>query len=257
MRLTILGCSGGVPGPDSPASGYLLESGGTRIALDLGNGTVGSLQRFVDPCSLDAVLLTHLHPDHCADVAALTVLRKYHPCAARGDSRMPLYAPPEGSERLAALYAASPSELADTDLSELYDFRPPPVEPVRIGAFEVRAVPMNHVVPSWGFRVTAEGRTLAYTGDTGPCDELVELAGGADVLLSEASWADFPDAPPNVHLSGRQAADVARAAGVRRLLLTHLLAWSQRPPVLAEARERFGGAEYVEPLRTYDLAREW
>lgn len=253
MRLTILGCSGGVPGPDSPASGYLLESGGTRIALDLGNGTVGTLQRFVDPCSLDAVLLTHLHPDHCADVAALTVLRKYHPNAAHDGRRMPLFAPPEGSERLAALYAASPSELADTDLSEQYDFRPPPVEPVRIGPFEVSAVAMNHVVPSWGFRVSAEGRTLAYTGDTGPCDELVELARGVDVLLAEASWTDSPDAPPNVHLSGRQAAEVACEAGAGRLLLTHLLAWSDRAPVLAEARAGFEGAEFVEPYETYDL----
>lgn len=254
MRLTILGCSGGVPGPDSPASGYLLESGDTRITLDLGNGTVGSLQRYTDPCTLDAVLLSHLHPDHCADIAGLTVLRKYHPKASQGGSRMPLFAPPEGAERLAALYAASPSELADTDLSELYDFRPPPVDPVRIGPFEVRAVPMNHVVPSWGFRVSAEGRTLAYTGDTGPCDELVELARDADVLLSEASWTDSDDAPPNVHLSGRQAAEVARDAGVGRLLLTHLLAWSDRAPVLAEARERFEAAEFVEPFRTYDLS---
>ncbi|GAA0539305.1 MBL fold metallo-hydrolase [Saccharopolyspora subtropica] len=256
MKLTILGCSGSFPGPDSPSSGYLLESGGTRIALDLGNGTLGAMQRFIDPFELDAVFLTHLHPDHCADFGALTVLRRYHPNPPYDPTvhRLPVIAPENAPERFAALYAPNAEELAETDLSDVFEFVPISPEPVRIGAFEVRAVPVAHLCPAWGFRVAAEGRVLAYTGDTGPCPQLTELAADADVLLSEASWADFPDAPDGVHLSGRQAAGVATAAGARRLLLTHVVPWADRDAILTEAKAAFDGpAELVAADRTYDI----
>lgn len=254
MKLTILGCSGSGPGPDSPASGYLVESGDTRIVLDLGNGTLGALQRFVDPLTVDAVLLTHLHPDHCADFAALTVMRRYHPALPYDptDHRLPVFAPKEAPSRLAALYAPSVAELSGTDLSDVYEFLPPPAESVRIGPFEVQATQMVHVCESWGFRIAAEGRVLAYTGDTGPCPALPDLARDADVLLSEASWADFDDAPTDVHLSGRQAGEAATEAGANRLLLTHLQPWSDQRTVLEEAQARYGGpVEFVEAGKHY------
>ncbi|MFI0466812.1 MBL fold metallo-hydrolase [Saccharopolyspora sp. 5N102] len=256
MKLTILGCSGSFPGPDSPSSGYLLESGGTRIALDLGNGTLGAMQRFVDPFQLDAVFFSHLHPDHCADFAALTVLRRYHPNPPHDPTarRLRVIAPENAPERFAALYAPDAAERAETDLSDVFEFIPIPAEPVRVGPFEVQAVPMAHLCASWGFRVAAEGKVLAYTGDTGPCPQLTELAADADVLLSEASWADFPDAPGGVHLSGRQAAEVAKAARARRLLLTHIVPWADREEILAEAKAAFDGpTELVAADRTYDV----
>ncbi|MDR7302992.1 MBL fold metallo-hydrolase [Haloactinomyces albus] len=255
MKLTVLGCSGSIPGPDSPASGYLVEAGDTRIVLDLGNGTLGMLQRFADPFLLDALLLSHLHPDHCADVGALTVMRRYHPAPPYEPTqrRLPVLAPPEAPDRLAALYAPSAAERAETDLSDVYEFRELPVAPVRIGSFEVRAIPMTHVCPTWGFRVTAGDKVLAYTGDTGPCAEVAELARDADVLLSEASWADFPEAPAGLHLSGRQAAETAREAGARRLLLTHLQPWTEGRAVLDEARACFEPAELVQAGHTYTV----
>lgn len=254
MKLTILGCSGSLPSPDSPASGYLVEAGGTRIVLDLGNGTVGALQRFVDPFELDAVLLSHLHPDHCSDFGALTVLRRYYPTPPHDPTvhRLRVWGPDETPNRLAALFAANAAERAETDLSDVYEFAELTPEPIRIGPFEVRAVPMVHVCPMWGLRVEAEGRVLAYTGDTGPCDALTELARDADVLLSEASWLHFEDAPPDVHLSGRQAGEAAKAAGARRLLLTHLQPWADPDAILGEASAHFDGpAELVEAGREY------
>lgn len=256
MKLTILGCSGSVPGPDSPASGYLITSGDTRIVLDLGNGTLGALQRYVDPFEVDALLLSHLHPDHCADVAALTVLRRYHPAPPVDPTqrRLPLFAPEEAPNRLAALYASTQAELAETELTDVYEFRPPPETSVRIGSCTVRAVPMCHVSPAWGFRIEAAGRVLVYTGDTGQCDALAGLARDADVLLSEASWADFDGAPEGVHLSGRQAAEVATEANARRLLLTHLQPWSDSGAVLDEATAAFDGPiELVKAGESYDI----
>ncbi|GAA4870529.1 MBL fold metallo-hydrolase [Saccharopolyspora cebuensis] len=253
MKLTILGCSGSIPGPESPASGYLVESGGSRIVLDLGNGTLGALQRVADPFELDAVLFSHLHPDHCADFGALTVLRRYHPAPPYDtrQRRLPVFAPAEAPERFAALHATDEAERQQTDLSDVFDFVPMPQE-LRIGPFHVQPVPVAHVCPAWGFRITADDAVLAYTGDTGPCPALDELGRDADVLLAEASWPHHPEAPDGLHLSGLQAAEAAVSSGARRLLLTHLQPWSDPHAIRAEAAAVFDGpVEVVEPGREY------
>lgn len=256
MKLTVLGCSGSAPRDDSPASGYLLESGGTRIVVDLGNGVLGALQRFADPFAINAVLLSHLHPDHCADFAALAVWRRYHPRAPYNPAQWPtpVLAPAEAADRLAALDAPNAAERAETDLSDVFEFLRPTENPIRIGSFTIRAIPVAHVCPAWGFRIAADGRVLAYTGDTGPCDGLLDLAEGADLLLSEASWPHRIDGPAGVHLSGVQAAEVARDAGARRLLLTHLQPWWDGAEILAEARGAYDGqVELAVAGRSYDV----
>lgn len=256
MKLTILGCSGSIPGPDSPTSGYLLEADDTRIALDLGNGTLGTMQRHIDPFALDAVLLSHLHPDHCADFGALTVLRRYHPRPPYdpAERKLSVFGPEEAPDRLAALYAPNAVERAEADLSDVYEFATAPEDPVRIGPFEIRAVPVHHVCPTWGFRISVDGAVLAYTADTGRCAALPELARDADVLLAEASWLDSPDRPDGLHLSGRQAAEVATEAGARRLLLTHVQPWSDSAAILDEARRYTGvPVELVEVDKQYRL----
>lgn len=241
MLLTVLGCSGSVPGPGSPASGYLVRSGDTTVVLDLGNGTLGALQRHADPSALDALVLTHLHPDHCADVSALTVWRRYHP-GARPRGRLPLHGPSTAAERLAAAYATSAAERADTDLTDVYDVRTlDPAAAVRVGQVDLRAAPVDHPCEAYALRLTAAGRSLVYSGDTGPCDALVDLATGADVLLAEASWPHRDTNPRGIHLSGRDAGEAAQAAGVRRLLLTHVPPWTDPGQMLAEATAAFRG----------------
>ncbi len=207
MRLTILGCSGSIPGPDRAASGYLVEAGGAVLGVDLGNGTLARMQSVLNPFRLDALVLSHLHPDHCADVSALTVLRRYHPDPPYDprQHRLPVYAPAEAPARLANAYAPHEAERRQTDLGDVYEFHPLGERPVRIGPVTVTAVPVVHPTPSFGLRIEHGGTTLAYTGDTGPCAALDRLAEGADTLLSEACWTDAPDRPADLHLSGRQA----------------------------------------------------
>ncbi|SHG40045.1 MBL fold metallo-hydrolase [Streptoalloteichus hindustanus] len=240
MILTILGCSGSVPGPGGPASGYLVRAGATRLVLDFGNGVLSALSAHCDPLSLDAALLSHLHPDHCADMTALAVLRRYGP-PPRPDAPLPVHAPSEAASRLAAAYAPSAAELAETDLSDVFAFHPLTPTTVRIGECSVTAARVNHPCEAFGFRVEHEGAVLAYTGDTAACDAVVELARGADVLLSEATWPDLPDLPRDLHLSGREAGELAAAAGVRKLVLTHIAPWYDAHAVLAEARAAFAG----------------
>jgi ribonuclease BN (tRNA processing enzyme) len=258
MLLTILGCSGSVPGPGSPASGYLVRVGDTTVVLDLGNGTFGALQGYVDPFDLDALILSHLHPDHCADVSALTVYRRYHP--ARRDARaLAVHGPSTLADRLGAAYAVDAAERAITDLSDVYDFRAFPDsgllrDPVRIGGLLLHAAQVDHPCEAYAVRLGGAGRSLVYSGDTGPCAALTELATGADVLLAEASWPDRADNPPGLHLSGRQAGRTAAAAGVGRLLLTHVPPWTDAEQMRTEAKSAFDGPiEVVRAGADYEI----
>lgn len=252
MLLTVLGCSGSVPAAESSASGYLVRAEGASVVLDLGNGTFGALQRYLDPFALDGLVLSHLHPDHCADVSALTVYRRYHPTPPQL-APLPLYGPPDAAERLVAAYAPNAAERETTDLSDVYSFRSYRGTS-RIGPFELRAAPVDHPCEAYALRLHHAGRTLVFSGDTGPCRQLVELATGADVLLAEASWVDRPDNPPGVHMSGRDAGAAAAAANVGRLLITHVPPWTDREQVLAEARAAFSGpTELVYPGAHYEI----
>lgn len=258
MRLTVLGCCGSMPGPDSPAAGYLVQADGFSLGLDLGNGAFGALQRHLEPSRLDALALSHLHPDHCSDVCALVVYRRYHPGQTAGQPPMPLFGPAETAGRLAALYAPSAAELAETDLSDVLDIRT--YEPgttgttVQVGPFELTVARVAHPCEAYAIRVRCGGRILVYTGDSGPCRALDELAAGADLLLSEASWTHDEDRPPDLHLSGVQAGELAATAGAGRLLLTHIVPWTKPAEVLAEARQTYGGpVDLAEAGAGYDV----
>lgn len=243
MLLTVLGCSGSAPGPQAPASGYLLEADGFALGVELGNGTLAELQAVRDPFTLDALAFSHLHPDHCADFSALTVLRRWHPAPAVDPwtHRLPVHAPKEAPTRFAAAYAPDREERDEADLTDVYDFHPLAPGAREIGPFAVTAVDVDHPCESYGFRFTSGGRTLAYTGDTGVCDTLDRLAAGADTLLGEASWTHADDRPPGVHLSGRELGELAARAGVGRLLITHVAPWTDADAVLAEARDAYDG----------------
>ncbi len=239
MRLTVLGCSGSVAGPESPASGYLLTTDAAPpVVLDLGSGTLGALQRHVDPTEV-TVLLSHLHPDHCLDMTGLVVWRRHNPDAPPGRTRV--HAPSEAAGRLGA--ASAERAGAVDDVTDVLDLRTwDPGVPETIGALTVTVAPVAHPCEAYGMRLSdPTGTTLVYTGDTGPCETVTELARDATVLLAEASWTDAPDRPAGMHLSGTQAGVLARHARVGRLLLTHIPPWTSVEAVLAEARAQFDG----------------
>ncbi len=256
MRLTVLGCSGSVPGPNAPASGYLIEAGAARLGVDLGNGTLAALQTYHDPFDLTALLFSHLHPDHCADFSALAVLRRYHPAPPYDPTvhRLPVHGPSDLATRFAAAYAPSAAEAAETDLSDVFAFTSYVDAPTEVAGCTVTPALVAHPCEAYGLRIERDGRSLCYTGDTGPCANLLRLADGVDTLLAEASWTDAPDRPVDLHLSGRQAGELAAKAGVGRLVLTHVQPWTDRDAVLAEARAAFpGDVELAEPGACYQV----
>jgi ribonuclease BN (tRNA processing enzyme) len=232
--MTVIGCSGSFPGPDSPASCYLVEAEGFRLVIDLGNGALGVLQRHAELYSVDAICVSHLHVDHCVDLVSYWVARQYHPGGAMPP--IPVYGPRgtaegvagRGGEDMAAIRARF----------DFHDLEPGMFE---VGPFRITTDHMNHPVETFGFRVEHEGWRLAYSADTGETPALARLAKGADLFLCEASFLDGPDNPPDLHLSARQAAEHAARAGVGQLVLTHLVPWNDRNRLLAEATGAFAG----------------
>jgi len=254
MKLTVIGCSGSFAGPESPASCYLVEAPDPadadrtwRILLDLGSGAFGALQRYVDPDAVDAVFFSHLHPDHCLDLCGYYVLRKYHPHGAL--PRIPVWGPVGVAVRMARAYDLP----ADPGMATEFEFHEY-AGPVELGPFRVEPVRVAHPVPAFGLRVSAGGRTLAYTGDTGPCDALDALATGADLLLAEASFRTGEDNPDDLHLTGREAGEAAARTGVPRLVLTHVPPWYAVADALDEAAEVYDGhLTAAAPGTTYDV----
>jgi ribonuclease BN (tRNA processing enzyme) len=251
VKLTVLGCSGSVPGPDSPASGYLIQADGYTLLMDLGHGAFGALQRYIEPAAVDAILISHLHADHCIDLTAYIVALRYG-CGpayklAGPEGRLPLVGPAGTRDRLEAAYDPLARKLA---LHELFGFSTPSA--TELGPFAISFAPMNHPTPTNAIRITHGDRTLVYSGDTGESDALVELAQGADVLLCEASFG--PDDPyvPDLHLTGRQAGEHADRAGVERLIVTHIPPWTERQMQADEAAATFHGpVELAHPAAEY------
>lgn len=247
----MIGCAGSFPGPDSAASSYLVQADDAAgrtwsLLLDLGSGALGPLQRVCDPADLDAIGLSHLHPDHFADLCGLYVYLKYRP---DGVPRPPLrvLGPFGTASRIGDAYGLEPGEsLADHLAVHTWQ----PGRTVRVGPMSVTPVAVEHPVPAYGVRVQGPAEddparivTLAYSGDTDACAGLDRLAAGADLLLAEAAFVEGrDDGVRGIHLTGRRAGQAAAAGGVGRLVLTHIPAWNEPEIAVAEAAAVYDGA---------------
>ena len=250
MRVTVVGCAGSFPGPDTSSSCYLLQADGFTVVLDLGNGSLGQLQRYCTVADLDAVLLSHLHADHCMDVLPLYVARTYDPAGRH--PVLPLRAPTGAETHLSRAYG----HVDAPGLGTCFDFSEWSEGTHQVGPFAVTAARVSHPVETWGLRIEHDGRSVVYSADTGPCDALVELSRGADLALFESSFEAERDtsAPRDLHMTGGEAGQQAAAAGVRRLVLTHLPPWNDPAVSLAAGEAAFDGpVEVARPGATYEV----
>ena len=233
MKLTVLGGCGGWPAAGLACSGYLIEHDGFRLLIDPGYATVPRLLAVADAASVDAVLISHGHPDHCADLNPLLRAR------AMGNepaSALPAFAP---ADALGPVLALDRPGMLDNAIV-LHEFTPG--DRLTVGPFGVRSWLLPHWVPNAGLRLEADGRSLAYTGDTGPSPLLAELAAGADVLLAEATYPwQVPDGYGRYQSSARQAGEAARQAGAGRLVLTHLWPGTDPDEAVRAAAESYPG----------------
>lgn len=262
MKLTVVGCSGSFPGPDSPASCYLVRAeheGRTwNLVLDLGNGALGPLQRHVRLDEIDATVISHLHPDHCLDLCGLFVVQKYDPTIAGGShSPLPVYGPQDIGARISRANGVTLAETRDVHgLDPQFDFRTlRGGRAFTVGPFTITPTRVNHPVEAYGVRVEADGRTLAYTGDTDTCRALSGLLKDADLALADAAFVEGRDTVENIHLSSARAAQATLdAGGVQRLMLTHIPPWNDPHTCRKEASTVWPGeVELAEAGVTYDI----
>ncbi|MCK2217021.1 MBL fold metallo-hydrolase [Actinomadura sp. ATCC 31491] len=233
MRLSVLGGCGAWPGAGQACSGYLVEHDGFTVLIDPGYATLPRLLERTTAEAVGAVLVSHGHPDHCAD---LNPLLRARALGGLGPPALPVYAPAGALE--AVLRLDGGRMLAGSFVP--HDLEPPGA--VEVGPFLVDSWALPHHVPNAGLRLSAGGRALAYTGDTGPDAALVDLARDADLLLAEATYPEEVPAEDAPYLSSARAAGrTAAAAGAGRLLLTHLWPGTPAEPSLAAAAAAYAG----------------
>ncbi|HVE63170.1 MAG TPA: MBL fold metallo-hydrolase [Mycobacteriales bacterium] len=234
MELNVLGCAGTFPSADSPCSSYLVRHDGYTLLIDAGNGSLGALQKVVGLLDVDAVVLSHLHADHCVDLVAYSYARRYHP--ERPD-RLPVYGPKGTQGRLCQIFETPQPD----GLEQVYDFHTVTPGQFELGPFTLDLAPMSHPVECHAIRVSAGGRSLTYSADTAPSDDLIRLAHGSDLFLCEATWLDGTPYPPYVHMRASEAGEHATKADVGRLLLIHTISYQDDQQALDEATNTFAG----------------
>lgn len=246
MRLTVVGCAPAYTSqPGHASSCYFVEHGETAVALDLGQGTFAEMWRYRPPDSLTAVVISHLHADHCVDLVPLRHFVKYE-----RDGRGPaLYGPAELRSRFDA-FQAQPDFFDDFVGAALE------TGVIRVGELTIQASRVTHIPDSFGFRVAPagdEGPGLVYSGDCGSWRDLLPLIQGGDTLLCEAALgAGGTEGGP--HLTAGEAAQAAREGGAARLLLTHILDRNDQTNALDMARENTSAVvEVARPGQVVDI----
>ncbi|MFQ5947513.1 MAG: MBL fold metallo-hydrolase [Acidimicrobiia bacterium] len=235
MKLRVLGSNGTYPTPGRPASGYLIEHEGVRVWLDAGSGTFVALQEVLPAVDVDALVISHIHPDHCADIFPLFNLFRYGPDPRSG---FPVLVPEGAADHLATFARAGDNH----SFFEIFDFRTVGSgEEASLGAIRLTFGRADHSVPTIVTRAETAGRSLTYSADTGTAGDLPDLAAGATVLLCEASYQGPGEEKPwPYHLTASEAGAIAREALAGRLVLTHLMPALDPSRSLAEAEAAFG-----------------
>jgi ribonuclease BN (tRNA processing enzyme) len=233
MRMTVLGGCGGWPGAGQACSGYLVEHDGFRALVDPGYATLPRLLSMVTADDVDAALVSHGHPDHCADLHPLLRARAFRDDPA---PPLPVYSLPGAVDAVLALdrpgALAGAAELRPFAGGDRFD----------VGPFQVETRALPHMVPNVGIRLAVDGQVLVYTGDTGQSPDIVELARDADVFLAEASYPEnLPASLTGALSTAREAGRNAVRAGAGRLVLTHLMPGQDPGPAVAAAQAAFGG----------------
>ena len=231
MKLHMLGVNGPFPESRGATSGYLLESGDSLLQFDLGSGVLGALTALTAPESITALLVSHWHFDHAADIPVLM-----YRLEAFGKT-LPVFGPADPSSALYRTVTAAAC-FSFTEISA--------GTALKIGETEIRVTAARHPVPAVGFRVSGDGKVFGYTGDTNTLPSLAEDFRGCDLLLADGLFPRDAWAETKPHLSSELAAGLAAEAGVSRLIITHLNPVFPRRILLEEARAVFPDTQLAE-----------
>ena len=262
MRITVLGKSPSWQDAGGACSGYLVQHDGTTVLLDCGNGVFGKLRRFVDYLDVDAVVLSHLHADHFLDLVpysyALTYAPRQQPVpvhvwpGTETPARPDLHAPPGAREVFRRVVGSWGSEDLVEHAFALREYDP--AEPLAIGPIGVRFRHVPHFLPCWAVELSAGGRRFTFGADCSPSPELIGFARDTDLLVIEATLPRPERDGVRGHLTPAEAGEHGRAAGARRLVITHVSDELGERWAREEAEHGFGGpVEVAREGAVYDL----
>jgi ribonuclease BN (tRNA processing enzyme) len=240
MEITILGSGTATPKLARNASGLVVKVGGLWILVDIGSGILRRLcEARIDPKLIDAILITHFHPDHVSDLVPFLFASNYEYGPVRQEA-FHVVGPGGLKQLYDALVGAYGHWIVPTgDRLVMREVDPQAPDAISLGEITIRSAPSAHSYPSVSYRIERKGRSVTISGDTDVSEELVGLAEGTDVLVCECSFPDGMKIPG--HLIPSEAARTAARAGAKKLVLTHFYPPCDEVDVVAQAAEVFSG----------------
>ncbi|MCT8137528.1 MBL fold metallo-hydrolase [Anaerobacillus sp. CMMVII] len=231
MKLTVIGHWGAYPKAGNATSCYLLERDGFRLLVDCGSGALSQLQHYCSLAEIDAVIISHYHHDHIADIGSLQYSRLIDFQLNNTNKALSIYGHPYDQAEFQKL--AKPPHVLSFIYNEVHDSK--------IGPFRITYLETDHKVRCYAMRFEAEGKSIVYTADSSYKEEFHSFAKDADILICETSFYAHQDGKPYGHMNSTEAALIARDAGVKKLILTHLPHFGDPVQLVNEAKSIFNG----------------
>ncbi|WP_174616235.1 MBL fold metallo-hydrolase [Virgibacillus ihumii] len=230
MKLTVIGQWGGYPAPDGATSAYLIEKDGFTLLIDAGSGSLSKLQKYKKVMDLDAVVISHYHADHIADIGVLQYAWLVNSYVTGNKEILPIYGHTEDREGFEALTHKCTEGIA-------YD----PEKQLEIGPFTVTFQKTVHPVPCYGMRISDGDSTVVYTADSAFSEAWYDFAKNTDLLITDCNFYADQEGSKAGHMNSIDGAAIAREANVRELLLSHLPQYGDNNKLVEEAEQFFTG----------------
>ncbi len=230
MKLRIIGFMGAYPSSTSASSLYLIEKDGFNLALDFGSGGLMKLQNHLDIKDLSAVVLSHYHTDHVADLGVLQHLKLVQAQLGLSKEVLAIYGHQADLTQFNSLTSDYTQGIA-------YD----PDKTLELGPFKIDFFLTKHSVPCYGMRISDEKKTLVYTGDSAFDEGWINFSKQADLLLADCNFYAHQTIDAG-HMTSHEVAKIAEAASVKELILTHLPHYGNHADLLSEAKEIYTGS---------------
>lgn len=230
MKLTIIGPWGGYPKANEASSGYILQQSGFNLLIDCGSGVLSFLQNHIEPENLDAVLISHYHADHVADIGVLQhalLIRKY---LNKEIKTLPIYGHNESEDYRSLTYKNITKGSVIDENTEL-----------SIGPFSVSFLKTRHPVPCYAMKIASDEGTLVYTADSAYQAAFVDFAKDCDLLLCESNLFSGMNGDQTGHMTSTEAGRLAAQSGAKKLVLTHLPQYGSLHQLKEEAESEFNG----------------
>lgn len=244
MKLTVIGYWGGYPKTNGASSGYLLEHEGFHLLIDCGSGVLAKLQNVLEPEDLNAVIISHYHPDHTADIGVLQHARLIQGFLGKDFPTLPIYGHHYDQYEFTKLTYKNITKGIPYD----------PAESLAVGPFQISFLKTEHPAPCYAMRIEAAGKVIVYTADSAFKEEFIQFSQSADVLLCECNFYGHQNGKSAGHMNSLEAGSLAANAGVKQLILTHLPHYGKLSELLREASGEFAGIiKLAEEFQTISL----